>query len=88
MPFPKRPLLRALGWAHTTNYLALQNLAKNDQSKAFSFLKESRNITIYLEKYNKYYSSKVICFEFSSNQDGEVGQRTSRQEANLNRNYA
>lgn len=60
MPFPKRPLLRALGWAHTTNYLALQNLAKNDQSKAFSFLKESKNITIYLEKYNKYEYVHII----------------------------
>lgn len=60
MPFPKRPLLRALGWAHTTNYLALQNLAKNDQSKAFSFLKESKNITIYLEKYNKYEYMHII----------------------------
>lgn len=60
MPFPKRPLLRALGWAHTTNYLALQNLAKNDQSKAFSFLKESKNITIYLEKYNKYEDMHII----------------------------
>lgn len=60
MPFPKRPLLRALGWAHTTNYLALQNLAKNDQSKAFSFLKESKSITIYLEKYNKYEYMHII----------------------------
>lgn len=60
VPFPKRPLLRALGWAHTTNYLALQNLAKNDQSKAFSFLKESKNITIYLKKYNKYEYMHII----------------------------